>query len=55
MYNGLLDSPALYNAGIYIRLSQEDKDKDKKKKDKEKEKKKNKTDLPDIEIADHNP
>ena len=30
MYNGLLDSPALYNAGIYIRLSQEDKDKDKK-------------------------
>lgn len=29
MYNGLLDSPALYNAGIYIRLSQEDKDKDK--------------------------
>ena len=30
MYNGLLDSPALYNAGIYIRLSQEDKDNDKK-------------------------
>lgn len=30
MYNGLLDSPALYNAGIYIRLSQEDKEKDKK-------------------------
>ena len=34
-----------------------DKDKDKKKKDKEKEKekKKNKVELPDIEIADHNP
>jgi DNA invertase Pin-like site-specific DNA recombinase/chaperonin cofactor prefoldin len=30
MYNSLLDSPAFYNAGIYIRLSQEDKDKDKK-------------------------
>ena len=27
MYNSLLDSPAFYNAGIYIRLSQEDKDK----------------------------
>lgn len=27
MYNSLLDSPAYYNAGIYIRLSQEDKDK----------------------------
>ena len=30
MYNSLLDSPVYYNAGIYIRLSQEDKDKDKK-------------------------
>ena len=30
MYNSLLDSPVFYNAGIYIRLSQEDKDKDKK-------------------------
>ncbi|MDO5556918.1 MAG: recombinase family protein [Clostridia bacterium] len=27
MYNSLLDSPANYNAGIYIRLSQEDKNK----------------------------
>ena len=36
---------------------EKDKDKDKKKKEKEKEKdkKKNKSDLPDIEIADHNP
>ena len=30
MYNSLLDSPVFYNAGLYIRLSQEDKDKDKK-------------------------